>query len=118
MTASKGWDKEPGEGMRIGLFGGSFDPVHVRHLLLAECAREQIALDEVWFLPAAVPPHKQDKRSAPAEDRLAMLQLAIGGHEAFRICRLEIDRGGVNYTVDTLKTLSGEHPDHEWFFLM
>jgi nicotinate-nucleotide adenylyltransferase len=104
--------------MRIGLFGGSFDPVHLGHLLLAECCREQGMLDEVWFLPAAVPPHKQQRQSAPAEDRLAMLQLAIGGHEAFRICRLEIERGGVNYTVDTLETLAQEHPEHEWFFLM
>jgi nicotinate-nucleotide adenylyltransferase len=104
--------------MRVGLFGGSFDPVHYGHLLLAECCREQCRLDEVWFLPAAVPPHKQGRQSAPTEDRLAMLELAIGGHEAFRICRLEIDRGGVNYTVDTLAALSEQHPEHEWFFLM
>lgn len=104
--------------MRIGVFGGSFDPVHLGHLLLAECCREQCRLDQVWFLPAAVPPHKQGQSSAPAADRLAMLQLAIGGHEAFSICPLETDRGGVNYTVDSLASLAEMHPGQEWYFLM
>ena len=104
--------------MRIGLFGGTFDPVHYGHLLLAECCREQCRLDQVWFLPAAVSPHKQHYQPAPAEDRVAMLQLAIGGHEAFAVSRLEIDRGGVSYTVDTLSELKQQHPDGEWFFLL
>ena len=80
--------------MRLGLFGGSFDPVHYGHLLLAECAREALALDEVWLLPAAVPPHKQTRELAPAKARLEMLELALGGHEQIRASALEIERGG------------------------
>jgi len=104
--------------MRIGIFGGSFDPVHYGHLLLAECSREQARLDRVWFLPAAIPPHKQDSQMTPGVQRAEMLDLAIGGHEAFSVCRYEIDRGGVNYTVDTLAHFSAEDATRELFFLM
>jgi len=104
--------------MRLGLFGGSFDPVHYGHLLLAECCREQCRLDEVWFVPAAVPPHKQDRRLSPAEARVEMLELAIAGHEAFSVNRYEVDRGGVSYTVDTLRHVRGEYPEGEPFLLM
>jgi nicotinate-nucleotide adenylyltransferase len=104
--------------MRLGIFGGSFDPVHYGHLLLAECCREQLRLDEVWFLPAAIPPHKQSRELAPAAARVEMLELAAAGHAAFRVCRYEIDRGGVNYTADTLAHLKNEDPTRELFFLM
>jgi nicotinate-nucleotide adenylyltransferase len=104
--------------MRIGVFGGTFDPVHYGHLLAAECCREQCRLDQVWFLPAAVPPHKQHTDMASSEHRLAMLQLAIGGHEPFVLSRLEIDRGGLSYTVDTLASLVEQQPAAEWYFLM
>jgi nicotinate-nucleotide adenylyltransferase len=104
--------------MRIGVFGGTFDPVHYGHLLLAECCREQCHLDQVLFLPAAVPPHKQHFECSPADHRMAMLELAIGGHEPFAISRVEIDRGGVSYTVETLTTLRQQQPHAEWFFLM
>ncbi|NLF09119.1 MAG: nicotinate-nucleotide adenylyltransferase [Pirellulaceae bacterium] len=104
--------------MRIGLYGGTFDPIHFGHLLLAECCREQCRLDEVWFLPAATAPHKQDRRPAPASHRLEMLELATAGHPAFSICRYEIDRGGVNYSVDTLAHFHAEDPNRELFFLM
>ena len=90
--------------MRLGIFGGTFDPVHYGHLLLAECCREQCRLDAVWFLPAATPPHKQDRELTPAAQRIEMLELAIAGNPAFSVCRYEADRGGVNYTVDTLDT--------------
>ncbi|REK13073.1 MAG: nicotinate-nucleotide adenylyltransferase [Planctomycetota bacterium] len=104
--------------MRLGIYGGSFDPVHYGHLLLAESCREQLALDAVWFLPAAVPPHKQQRQLATAGTRIEMLELAIGGHEAFAVCTYEIDRGGVSYTVDTLAHLRQEDPTRELFFLM
>lgn len=104
--------------MRLGLFGGTFDPVHYGHLLLAESAREQCRLDRVLFLPAAVPPHKQNREPAPAPARVDMLELATGGHEAFGVCRYEVDRGGVNYTVDTLTHLRSEHPEADLFLLM
>ena len=104
--------------MRLGLYGGSFDPVHYGHLLLAECAREALALDEVWLMPAAVPPHKQTRERAAAKHRLAMLDLALCGHEQIKASRLEIDRGGVSYTVDTLGEIRQQDPTTEIFLLM
>jgi nicotinate-nucleotide adenylyltransferase len=104
--------------MRIGVFGGSFDPVHFGHLLLAEMCREQYALDEVWFVPAAVAPHKPQHAVAGAAERFEMLQLATGGHEAFRVSRLEIDRGGTSYTVDTLAQIHAQYPDAALFLIM
>jgi len=104
--------------MRLGVFGGAFDPVHYGHLLLAELCREACGLDQVWFLPAATPPHKQHYAVTSAEQRIEMLELAIGGNEAFTVSRLEADRGGVSYTVDTLAQLRAEAPDRELFFLL
>jgi nicotinate-nucleotide adenylyltransferase len=96
--------------MRIGIFGGSFDPVHYGHLSAAEAAREQARLDRVVFVPAASPPHKPDRILADPQARLEMLRLAIGGHDAFALSTMELDRGGTSYTVDTLATLAAEHP--------
>ena len=104
--------------MRLGLFGGSFDPVHYGHLLLAECAREALVLDEVWLLPAAVPPHKQARELAPAKARLEMLELALGGHEQLRTSPLEIERGGISYTVLTLAAVHERQPQASLFLLM
>lgn len=104
--------------MRLGVFGGSFDPVHIGHLLAAECCREQAGLDRVIFMPAALAPHKQDQRPAAPEHRLQMLSLATGGHPAFTVSRLEIDRGGVSYTVDTLAALAAEHPGDELVLIL
>jgi len=104
--------------MRLGIFGGTFDPVHFGHLLLAECCRERCRLDAVWFLPAAVPPHKQDHESTPSQFRAEMLELAIAGNPAFSVCCYETDCGGVNYTVDTLAHIHKEDPAQELFFLM
>ena len=104
--------------MRLGIFGGSFDPVHYGHLLLAETCREQCRLDQVWFLPAGVPPHKQTRTLAPAKARVEMLELAVAGNEHFAVSTLEIERGGVSYTVDTLRTLKERQPGDELFLLM
>ncbi len=104
--------------MRLGLLGGTFDPVHLGHLLLAECCREQLRLDRVLFLPAAVPPHKRDRQLTPAPQRIEMLELAIAGQERFAVSRLEIDRGGVSYTVDTLRHFGREDPEGERFLLL
>jgi nicotinate-nucleotide adenylyltransferase len=103
---------------RLGIFGGTFDPVHYGHLLLAECCREQCLLDEVWFLPAASPPHKRERQLTPGAVRAEMLELAIGGHEPFSVCRLEIERAGLSYTVDTLAEIKAARPDAELFFLL
>jgi nicotinate-nucleotide adenylyltransferase len=104
--------------MRLGIFGGSFDPVHFGHLLLAECCREQARLEQVWFVPAAVSPHKRQGPAASPSQRIDMLKLATGGHDAFRVSTMEIDRGGISYTVDTLDAIHREQPDAELFFLI
>jgi nicotinate-nucleotide adenylyltransferase len=104
--------------MKLGIFGGTFDPVHYGHLMLAECCREQRGLDAVWFLPAAVPPHKRDRELTPASERIEMLKLAIAGNPAFSVSPYETNRGGVNYTVDTLAHIKEEDPSRELFFLM
>jgi nicotinate-nucleotide adenylyltransferase len=104
--------------MRLGIFGGSFDPVHYGHLLLAECCREERQLDEVWFLPAAAPPHKLGAVLAPPKARIEMLELAISGHEGFRVSSLEVDRGGVSYTVETLRAIAKQQPQAELYLLM
>lgn len=104
--------------MRLGIYGGTFDPVHYAHLLLAEQCREQLALDQVWFLPAAAPPHKSGVNISPAKDRLEMLRLATAGHGAFAVHDREIRRGGTSYTVDTLAELVEEDPRRELFLLM
>jgi len=104
--------------MRLGLFGGSFDPVHYGHLLLAECCREQCRLDWVVFLPAANPPHKKGETLSPAEHREAMLRLAIADYELFEVSTYEIDRGGTSYTVDTLRHFRQTLPPHVDLFLL
>ena len=104
--------------MRIGVFGGTFDPVHVAHLILADQCREQAALDQVWFIPAARPPHKPERVLTPFSARLEMLALAIAGQPAFRIDELEKDRPGPSYTADTLATLSSRCPGDELFLLI
>jgi nicotinate-nucleotide adenylyltransferase len=94
---------------RIGVFGGTFDPIHVAHLRAAEEAREQLRLDQVLFIPAADPPHKT-RGITPAAHRLAMARLATAGHPAFRVSPIEIERGGRSYTVDTLRALRARLP--------
>lgn len=104
--------------MRLGVFGGSFDPVHYGHLLLAETCREQATLDAVWFIPAAVPPHKTRKELAPDKARVEMLELALAGDPRFPVSTIELDRGGLSYTVDTLAAIHDKQPNAELFLLM
>jgi nicotinate-nucleotide adenylyltransferase len=104
--------------MRVGVLGGTFDPVHVGHLILAEQCREQARLDEVRFIPAARPPHKQQDAVTSFEHRVEMLSLAIAGHAAFRIDTLEKDRSGPSYTADTLQDLHARHSDAELYLIL
>lgn len=99
-----------GAPQRIGVFGGTFDPVHLAHLRCAEEAREQLGLDQVLFVPAADPPHKTRQRVTPARHRLAMVRLAVAGHPAFRVSPIECERRGRSYTVDTLRALRARLP--------
>ena len=104
--------------MRIGVFGGTFDPIHLGHLLLAEQCREQGQLDQVWFVPSARPPHKDAPAISPFAQRVEMLQLAIAGQPAFRVDELEKDRPGPSFTVDTLESIHQRQPQDELFLLL
>jgi nicotinate-nucleotide adenylyltransferase len=104
--------------MRIGVFGGSFDPVHWGHLRLADCCWRQAGLELVEFVPAASQPLKPEGPMAAAGDRLAMVEAAIRERPEFAASSVEVDRGGVSYTVDTLSELQAQRPGAELFFLM
>lgn len=104
--------------MRLGFFGGTFDPIHYGHLLLAESCREQCGLDRILFMPAETSPHKRHHVVANGRDRLEMVRLAIAGHEAFEVSTLELDRGGISYTAETLEALHAEFADAIWTLLM
>ena len=96
--------------MRLGLFGGTFDPVHWGHLLMAEQCREQCRLDQVWLLPAGLPPHKTDSAISTGRQRAEMLEFATAGHPDLLVNRMELSREGKSYTVDTLEELHAEPP--------
>ncbi|MDA0659964.1 MAG: nicotinate-nucleotide adenylyltransferase [Planctomycetota bacterium] len=104
--------------MKLGIYGGSFDPVHVGHLLLAECCREELGLDEVWFVPAYQAPHKLGRQTTAIEHRYQMLLLATVGNAGFHVSSLEIDRQGTSYTVDTLEHIHATKPQAELYLLM
>ena len=89
----------------VGVFGGTFDPIHIAHLAVAQEAAEALGLERVLFIPAGRPPHKPGRAITPAEHRLAMVELAIAGNERFEIDRLEMERAGPSYAVDTLEAL-------------
>lgn len=103
---------------QIGLFGGTFDPPHVGHLIIAETARVQLSLEQVHFVPAACAPHKQGRKASPAVHRLGMLKLALRNHPEFVASDLEIRRGGVSYTVDTLRQLAVKHPKADLWLIV
>jgi len=101
---------------RTAVFGGSFNPIHFGHLLLADEVLDTLGLDRVLFVPAAMPPHKPNAQLAPAEDRYAMVELAVAGHPKFAVSDLELRRAGPSYTVDTLETL--RIPREELFLIV
>lgn len=104
--------------MRLGLLGGTFDPVHLGHLLMAEQCREECRLDQVWLLPAGLPPHKTDNTISTGKQRAEMLEFATAGNPALIVNRMELSREGKSYTVDTLKQLRNERPEDEFFFII
>lgn len=103
---------------RLGLFGGTFDPVHLGHLCVAERAREQFALDGVLFIPAGQPVRKLGAALSAAADRHAMLRAAVAGNERFDVSRIEIDRVGATYTIDTLRAIKARHEDRAQLFFI
>lgn len=104
--------------MRVAIFGGSFDPVHLGHLWMAELSREAMQLDEVLFVPTATSPLKPSGPVASNEQRVAMLRLALSGHPQMRVDTREVDRGGTSYTIDTVRSLQQERPGDEFFLLV
>lgn len=103
---------------RLGVIGGTFDPPHYGHLVLADNARAQLNLDAVIFVPAGMPPHKPERPISPVRHRMAMVEAAIRDNGAFRLSRVDVDRAGPHYTVDMLALLTEAHPGSTLFFLI
>jgi nicotinate-nucleotide adenylyltransferase len=103
---------------KIGLYGGSFDPVHLGHLLVAQAACEEVGLERLFFIPAAQSPFKPDTQPTPAAERLRLLRLVLAGKSNYEIDTQEIDRGGVSYTIDTVRDYIRRFPDAELFYLI
>ncbi|MGD0815579.1 MAG: nicotinate (nicotinamide) nucleotide adenylyltransferase [Verrucomicrobiota bacterium] len=104
--------------MKIGLFGGSFNPVHFGHLLVAQAAREELGLARVYFILAAQSPFKPESQPAPAAERLRLLRLALAGDATAEVDDQEIRRGGVSYTIDTARQYRKNFPEAELFYLV
>jgi len=103
---------------RIGLYGGSFDPVHLGHLLVAQAACEEAGLERLFFIPAAQSPFKPDTQPTPAPERLRLLRLALAGKANYEIDAQEIARGGISYTIDTVRDYAQRFPGAELFYLI
>lgn len=104
--------------MKIGLFGGSFDPVHFGHLLVAQAAREELGLARVYFILAAQSPFKTEAQPTPAAERLRLLRLALAGDAASEVDDQEIRRGGISYSIDTVRQYRKDFPGAELFYLI
>ena len=104
--------------LKIGLFGGSFDPVHLGHLLVAQAAVEELGLDRLFFIPAAQSPFKTENKIAPAEIRLQLLRLALAGKTNCEIDEQEIRRGGISYSIETLRDYAKRFPRAQLFYLI
>jgi nicotinate-nucleotide adenylyltransferase len=103
---------------KIGILGGTFDPPHNGHLLIANEVLSELRLDEIWFMPNQEPPHKRKSESVGNLERLDMLELAIDGNTNFRIEKIELERSGPSYTVNTMRLLNERYPNHQFFFII
>lgn len=103
---------------RIGIFGGSFDPVHCGHLLVAQAAVEELSLTRLFFIPAAQSPFKPQSAPAPAHERLRLLRLALAGQTRYAIDEQEIQRGGTSFTIDTVRDYVARFPQSKLFYLI
>ena len=103
---------------RVGIIGGSFDPLHTGHLVIAQDALEKLELSEIVFVPAYIPPHKRHMQQADAAHRYGMLQLATEADFRFSVSDIEIQRGGISYTIDTVRHLQEERPDDDWMLIV
>ncbi len=103
---------------RLGLFGGSFNPIHNGHLLIARMALEKLNLDRIFFIPASKSPFKPELELAPAKERLKLLRLALAGETKFEIDEQEINRKGISYTIDTVNNYKKKFPDYQLFYII
>lgn len=103
---------------KVGIMGGSFNPIHYGHLMLAECAYEQLSLDRILFMPLKEPPHKDSSELAAGVHRANMVKLAIKDNHHFKISMLELSREGVTYTAESLSILKEENPKTEYYFIV
>lgn len=104
---------------KIGIMGGTFDPIHIGHLILGEKAYEQLELDKVWFMPAGNPPHKRNRRGrASDEERVEMVRRAIDGNPHFELSLIEMNEEGFTYTYRTLENLRAQNPDTDYYFII
>jgi len=110
--------KTDGHKRRIGLYGGTFNPIHTSHLIVADQVGNALGLDEVLFLPDMIPPHVDAKDSINPQLRIDMIQLAIEDNPMFGIELAEVKRGGISYTFDTIKELKRVHPENDYYFII
>ena len=103
---------------QVGILGGNFNPVHNAHLIVADQVRQQLGLDQVLLMPEYQPPHVDKKETIPEHHRLKMLELAIDGIEGLAIETIELERKGISYTYDTMKILTEQHPDTDYYFII
>ena len=103
---------------QVGILGGNFNPVHLAHLIIADQVQHQLGLDKVYLMPSYLSPHVDEKKTIASEHRLAMLELAIADNENLAIEPIELVRKGKSYTYDTMKVLTEQHPDTDYYFII
>ncbi|WP_080844922.1 nicotinate-nucleotide adenylyltransferase [Cytobacillus gottheilii] len=103
---------------KVGILGGTFDPPHLGHFIIANEVKEELELDEIWFMPNQEPPHKVRTNSVPASDRVRMLELGITGRPGFKVETIELDRQGPSYTYDTIKQLNELYKQYSFYFII
>jgi nicotinate-nucleotide adenylyltransferase len=103
---------------KVGILGGTFDPPHFGHLLIANEVLSELSLDEIWFMPNQEPPHKKKSESVENIERVEMLELSIKGNPAFKIEKIELERTGPSFTVDTMRILNEQFPNHQFYFII
>lgn len=103
---------------KIGIMGGTFNPIHIAHMILAESAYEQFKLDKILFMPSKNPPHKRHENIVSDEHRVQMVELAIQNNPHFELSKVEIEREGITYTAETLQILTQKNPDQEYYFII
>lgn len=103
---------------KVGIIGGTFDPPHIGHLLIANDVRQKLSLDEIWFMPNHIPPHKQNKSITPTPIRVKMIEAAVASNSSFRVETIELQREGPSYTYDTMMLLAKEYPNTRFYFII